>query len=167
MSTAVIFSAFLLFAASSFAQPQRGMRKGDRHAQRSPERIVRVLEAKQDELKITDEQLEKAKNLVCSFEESATKTRNANNLQHLELKKLLQEKRDYGKIEAVLSDVSANRNKMFIEMLKLKEEINDILTPEQRDALKEMWQEKWEDYRPFWGRDRMERFRQMRENREN
>jgi Spy/CpxP family protein refolding chaperone len=64
--------------------------------------------------------------------------KNENNLLHLELRKLMQDREnlDYDKIRAVLSKSSAAREEMFIERLKLKDEISNILTPEQREALK-------------------------------
>jgi Spy/CpxP family protein refolding chaperone len=68
---------------------------------------------------------------------------NENRLHQLELQKLMQEREnlDYDKIEAILSKTSDIRNQMFIERLKLRDEIGKILTPEQKDALKAMEKE--------------------------
>ena len=105
---------------------------------RSQNRILGVLKANQDELNITDEQMEHVQNLVFSFQEKSLKMQNENSLSRLELQKLMQDREnlDYDKIEAILSKTSAARNEMFIERLKLQEEINNVLTPEQREALK-------------------------------
>jgi len=59
-------------------------------------------------------------------------------LNRLELQKLMQDREnlDYGKIGTILAKTSDARNEMFIEGLKLKEAINNVLTPEQQEALK-------------------------------
>lgn len=134
----VIFSFLVLSAASSFAQPQQRMPRAKRTFDRSQNRILGVLKANQEELNITDEQIEQVQNLVFSFKEKTIKRTSENSLSRLELQKLMQDREnlDYGKIEAILSKTSAARNDMFIEGLKLKEEINNVLTPEQQEALK-------------------------------
>jgi Spy/CpxP family protein refolding chaperone len=168
LTTAVIISAVFLFTASSFAQPFQMEKRGHGFMKQSPGRIVRVLEAKQDELKITDKQLDQIKNLVFSFEEHAVKMGNANNLKHLELKKLLQDREnlDYKKIKVVLSELSDSKQEMFITRLQLREEIQSILSPEQREALKEMWKERPEGRRSFMRGERQGRFPRMREKRD-
>jgi Spy/CpxP family protein refolding chaperone len=141
VTLSVIFSFLILFATSSFAQPQqRMMRRGKNFANRSPARILSVLKAKQKELKITDSQLERIKNLAFSFEEKMIKMRSNSSLQRLELKKLFQDREnlDYDKIKEALSKASSSRHDMVIERLQLREEIGKILTPEQREALKAM-----------------------------
>jgi Spy/CpxP family protein refolding chaperone len=71
----------------------------------------------------------KEKAIMMNAEQSKTR---------LELQKLMQDRDnlDYGKIQAILSRTSAVRNEMFIDGLKLREEISNVLTPEQREALK-------------------------------
>ncbi|UCC38964.1 MAG: Spy/CpxP family protein refolding chaperone [Candidatus Aminicenantes bacterium] len=141
ITLSVIFSFLILFAASSFAQPQhRMMRRGKNFANRAPARILSVLKAKKKELKITDSQIEKIKSLTFSFEEKMIKMRSNCSLQRLEIKKLFQDREnlDYDKIKAALSKASSGRHDMVIERLKLREEIGKILTPEQREAIKSM-----------------------------
>lgn len=134
----IVILTVVVFAASSLAQPDRRMRRGKEFAMRSPVRILWILEAKKDELKVTDSQIEKIQSLDFSFEEKMIQMRNQVSLERLNLRKLMQEKEnlDYVKIKAVLSKMSGYENEMFIERLKLREEIQKILTPEQREAVK-------------------------------
>lgn len=134
----VVFSFLVLSVASSFAQPQQRMPRAKRTFDRSQNRILAVLKANQEELNITDEQIEQVQNLVFSFKKKTIKRTSENSLSRLELQKLMQDREnlDYDKIKAVLSETSAARNEMFIERLKLREEISNVLTPEQREALK-------------------------------
>lgn len=134
----VIFSFLVLSVASTFAQPQQRMPRAKRTFDRSQNRILAVLKANQDELNITDEQIEQIQNLVFSFKEKTIKRTSENSLSRLELQKLMQDREnmDYDKIKTILSKTSDARNEMFIEGLELREEINNFLTPEQREALK-------------------------------
>ncbi len=134
----VIFSFLVLSVASSFAQPQQRMTRAKRTFDRSQNRILAVLKMNQDELNITDEQIEQVQNLVFTFKEKTIKRTSENSLNRVELQKLMQDREnlDYDKIKAILSKTSAARNEMFIEGLKLREEINNVLTPEQREAFK-------------------------------
>jgi Spy/CpxP family protein refolding chaperone len=138
LTSALIISFLVLSVASSFAQPQQRMPRAKRTFDRPQNRILGVLKVSQEELNITDEQMEHVQNLVFSFQEKSLKMQNENSLSRLELQKLMQDREnlDYDKIEAILSKTSAARNEMFIEGLKLQEEINNVLTPEQREALK-------------------------------
>ena len=164
----VIISVAVLFTASSLAQPFQDMRRGhrgQRMMRRAPGRILMVLKANQKELNITDDQIEKIKNLMDSSEEKMVEMQNANNLIQLELKKLLQDREnlDYDKIKATLSKASSNRHDMFIQRLKVREEINNILTPEQRDALKEMGKDRIRGRGSFPRGERFQRFQRFRE----
>ena len=134
----VIFSFLVLSVASGFAQPQQRMTRAKRMFDRSQNRILAVLKMNQDELDITDEQIEQVQNLVFTFKEKTIKRTSESSLNRVELQKLMQnrENLDYNKIKAILSKTSAARNEMFIEELKLREEINNVLTPEQREAFK-------------------------------
>jgi Spy/CpxP family protein refolding chaperone len=139
--TVFVFSSLsVLFAASSFAQPAQRMMRKNRSFDRAPNRILHFLKANQEELGITDSQMEQTQNLVFSHEEKMLKMRNDLDMQHLELQKLMQDRDnlDYEKIRGALSTTSEARTEMFIERLKQRDEINKILTPEQRDALKAM-----------------------------
>jgi Spy/CpxP family protein refolding chaperone len=163
---AVGFSVLVLFVASDFAQPQRGMMRVKRNFDRSPHRILAVLKANQEELNITDEQIEQIQNLIFSYQEKAIQMKNESALQRLELQKLMQDREnlDYEKIKAVLSKSSAARQEMFIQRLKQREEITKILTPEQHEALKALTQDRMrERIRPLRSmRDRMQRFPRQR-----
>jgi len=134
----VIFSFLVLSVASSFAQSQQRMPRAKRTFDRSQNRILGVLKMNQEELIITDEQIEQVQNLVFSFKEKKIKRASESSMNRLELQKLMQDREnlDYDKIKAILSKASAMRNEMFIEGLKLREEIGNVLTPEQREALK-------------------------------
>jgi Spy/CpxP family protein refolding chaperone len=134
----IVFSFFVLSVANGFAQPQQRLPREKRPFVRSQNRILIVLKANQEELNISDEQIEQIQHLVFSFKEKSLKKRNAASLDRLELQKLMQDKEnlDYGKIEAILAKTSAAKNEMVIEGLKLREEIGNVLTPEQQEALK-------------------------------
>lgn len=164
MTSCVVFSVMILFAAGAFAQLQGKMMRGKGMIHKSPSRILHVLKANQKELNITDSQLEKIKNLVFSFEEKMIQMKSDGSLQRLELRKLLEdrENQNYEKIRATLSKASNIRNDMFIERLKLRDEIGNILTPEQRDALKAMQKDRLKERRPFQRGDRFQRFPQFR-----
>jgi Spy/CpxP family protein refolding chaperone len=83
-------------------------------------------------------------------------------MQHLELQKLMQDRDnlDYEKIRGALSTTSEARTEMFIERLKQRDEINKILTPEQRNAIKAMMKDNFgTGFRPMMEsmRDREQR----------
>lgn len=133
--------ALLFFTADILAQPQMGMRQGQRgraFRQARSGGILAVLKARQEELNITDEQLEEIQGLILAQEESRIKHQNELNIQQLELKKAMadQENRDYAKIKTELNKLSDIRNDMFVENLKSREAINNVLTPEQQKALR-------------------------------
>jgi Spy/CpxP family protein refolding chaperone len=156
MRFAIAASTLLLFAVGSFAQSIPMVKRARAFARPSPTRILLLLKAKKEELKITDSQLEKIQSLVFSFEEKKVKMRSENSIQRLKLRQLLQDKEnlDYEKIEAILSKMSGTRQDMFVEGLKLRDEIQNVLTAEQREALKESIKK-----RRFFPRD--ERIRQL------
>lgn len=164
MTFFVIFSVLILFIASSFAQPFRGMSRGEGLMKRSPARILFVLKAKQKELKITDSQLDKIKNIVFSFEEKMIQMRSKSSLQRLEMRRLLQDREnlDYEKIRAALSKSSNSRHDIFIERLKLRNEIQNILTPEQREAMSSIREDRLRGRQFFQRGDRLQRFPRLR-----
>ena len=151
----VVILTVAAFAASSLAQPPRFMRRDGKFWERSPARILWFLEAKKDELKITDNQIEKIQNLDFSFEEKMIQMRNQISLERLNLRKLMQEKEnlDYEKIKAVLSKTSSTKDEMFIERLKLRRDILGILTPEQQEAVNNAIKERLHERRIFRGRE--------------
>lgn len=163
MKFSIIFFIVILFAANIFAQPQRKMMRGKGLMKRSPARMLRILETKQKELNITDDQLEKIRNSSFSLEEKMIQMRSNSSLQRLDMRKLLQDKKnlDYERIRTVLSKASKFRQDIFIERLKTRKEIENILTPEQREAIKAMRKERLRGKRErglSQRRDRSQRF---------
>jgi Spy/CpxP family protein refolding chaperone len=134
----VIFSFLVLSVAGGFAQPQQRITRAKRTFDRSQNRILSVLKRNQEELGITDDQIAEIQDLVFSHKEKTIEMRGKQDLARLDLQKLMQNRDnlDYGRIEAILAKTSSMRNDMFIEGLKLREEINNVLTPEQQEALK-------------------------------
>lgn len=134
----LIFSFLALSAVVVFAQPPQRMARGKGLLDRPQFRILGVLKANQEDLEITDEQIEQVQDLVFSFREKSLKMQNESGLNRLELQKLMLDRKntDYDKIKSILAKTSTARNEMFIDGLKLREEISNVLTPEQREALK-------------------------------
>ena len=137
----LLTAVFVIMAVSMAlaAQPFMGERMGGHRMMKpSPTKIYMMLKAKQKVFNITDKQLEQIKTKVFALEEKIIPIESKNRLHRLELKKLLMnEKKDYGKISALLSKISNNHHSIFIEGLKTKDAIDSILTPQQRDAIKE------------------------------
>lgn len=157
-----IFAIIGLFACDGFAQPLRGRRGVRDRAHQSPLRILRILKANQDELKITDEQLKAIRDLTYAFEKRMIDARSEADKQRLELRKLMQDREnlDYEQLKMALSKASDHRHDMLIDGLKLKDEIGKILTPEQKEALKTIRQESYEGRRDSFRRGgRMDRIR--------
>jgi Spy/CpxP family protein refolding chaperone len=159
----VIFSVLVFCVASSYAQPRQRILRSNRMLDRSPARILVVLKANQEKLGITNEQIKNIEDLGFAFREKMVKMKNDNNLLRLEMQKLMQDKdsRDYEKIKAVLSRTADNRHEIFIEKLKLKENIQNILTEEQKEVLKAMAKDRIKKRMPRV-RDRMQRFPRLR-----
>ncbi len=147
----LIFLLVILFSASTIAQPFRGIWAREGFKMHSPVRILYLLKANQKELNISDEQLKKIKELVYSCEEKMIQMKNENSAQRLQLRKLIEdnEELDYPKIKEVLSKISVNMEDIFIQRLKLKEEIEKILTPQQREALRSKILDKLKERAPF------------------
>jgi Spy/CpxP family protein refolding chaperone len=158
-----IFAIVGLFAVDSFAQSFQGRRGSRDRMHQSPSRILRMLKANQEELMITDDQLKAIEDLTYSFEEKRIEARSEANKNQLELRKLMQDRGnlDYAKLKEALSKASEHRHDMVIDGLKLRDEIDKVLTPEQKEALKSMRQERFKDRRDARGRGagrgRMER----------
>jgi Spy/CpxP family protein refolding chaperone len=144
-----IFAVIVLFAVDGFSQPFQGRRGNRDRMNQSPSRILRVLKINQEELKITDDQLKAIEDLAYSFEEKMIDARSEGSKQRLELRKLMQDRGnlDYAKLKEMLFRASENRQDMMIDGLKLKDEIVNVLTPEQSEALKSMRQERFKDRR--------------------
>ncbi len=107
--------------------------------------LLMVLKARQEELNITNEQLDKIKDLTLKMEEKRVEQQNALNSRRLEQKKLMMDREnlDYGQLKALLLKNSESKLDLMIDRMQLRDEIEAVLTPEQKETLKEM------------GRDRM------------
>ena len=155
INLSIVFSLLILLSASAFAQRQRIMR-WPWMMEGTCTGILRFLKANQQELKIEDSQLAKIQDIVFSFEKKMIQMRNEASLQRLELQKLLQEREnlDYEKIKAVLSKASNIRQELFLEKIKMRDQIEKMLTPEQKDALKAMLLDRQEERSQFLRRRR-------------
>ena len=156
-----------LTASSVAAQARFGQRRGPAFMRGGQGGILFVLKAKQTELSITDEQLDKIKELMLVQEEKALKYRNAQGELGLELRKVMMDREDldYEKLKQVLSRQSDIRNDMFIENLKGRDAIKSVLTPEQQQALKALRSDRPHEGRRFMrdqDRDTNPRFNQFR-----
>jgi len=147
--------AFLvLLTAGSFAQPRTQVMRS-RHFQRHvPALMLKMVKANQEELKITDEQLDKVQAVMDNFHAKMIQARSQNELQRLELQKLFRrdQKKDYDKIKAQMAKLSDMRHEMIIEGMKHKEEIMNVFTQEQQDAIKAMVKDRIGKRRPFFQR---------------
>lgn len=165
MRILIVFSVVSLLTLGSFAQPRQIMKRGRGFAnmpqatKRSPVRIIRFLKAKKEELKVTDDQLKEIEDLIFSFEEEMIEVSKVNSLQRLELKKLMKDRDnlDYDKIRAELAKESESKHDMFIKRLELRDQIQNILTPDQKEKLKALRQEGPRGKRQFLGGDRQQR----------
>jgi Spy/CpxP family protein refolding chaperone len=141
-------SIIIVFSMALAAQPFMGKRMGGHRMMKhspSPTKIYKMLKAKQKDFNITDKQLEQIKSKVFALEEKIIPIESKNRLHRLELKKLLMnEKKDYGKISDLLSKMSDSRQTIMIERMKTRDAVRSILTPEQRDAIKEARQDRFE-----------------------
>jgi Spy/CpxP family protein refolding chaperone len=140
-------SIMMVFSMALAAQPFMGERMEHGPMMKpSLTKIYMMLKAKQKDFNITDNQLEQIKTKVFALEEKIIPIESKNKLYHLELRKLMMnEKKDYEKISAVLSKISDNRHAIMIEGMKTKDAIDSILTPEQRSAIKEAMQKRFRD----------------------
>ena len=152
MKTIGILSMVALMSAAAFAQPQGQMNRGNRFnrphkamesrgqramGSRSPMGILGILKARKAELKITDEQIGKIEGLLTAFQKKQIQVRSEADLSKLELGKLLRDKdsRDYAKIKALMAKASALRQDRVIEGMKLRDQVMNILTPAQKEAI--------------------------------
>ncbi len=131
----VLIVGFSLTASSVLAQARIDQRRGPGRGGQGG--ILMVLKAKQAELNLTDEQLEKITDLILAQEEKTLKHRNAQGELGLELRKVMldRENMDYNRLKQILSQRSDTRENMFIERLKNRDAIAAVLTPEQQEAL--------------------------------
>ncbi|MFC2158890.1 Spy/CpxP family protein refolding chaperone [Acidobacteriota bacterium] len=144
LKIASIISVILIFTVTLVAQQQghmRGRQQFNRQQfakQHQSIGILRVLKVHQEELKVTDEQLNQIKDMMESHQKEMIKAKSEGQLQALELRKFLQDRdnRDYGKIKEALAKASAFRNNQVIDRMQFQEKLFNVLTPEQKDAFK-------------------------------
>jgi len=148
----IIVMLFVLSAvtyAQRFHRPQIGTKMFfSKMRMHSPMLIFRVLKNKKTELGITDEQLKKIENIAYTYEENILNMRTKQNQMRLDLRKQLDnEKINYETLRSILSDLSKVRNDMFIERLKAKDTIENILTDEQLEKIKIWRYDRTRDWR--------------------
>jgi Spy/CpxP family protein refolding chaperone len=136
----ILFLGFFLFAAGVSASPQMNRRSGRYLMRSNTERLLDVLKARQDEFKITDEQIKKIEELTFHMEDKALKLRSDIASTQLELRRQMRDvdNRDYEKIKSLMVKSAELRADMFKNRMTLRDDIRNILTPEQRAAIKEM-----------------------------
>jgi len=140
-TTIIILSmGFFLFAAGLSASPQMTRLKNRDFMRPDPEKLLDVLKARQDEFKITDEQMKKIEELTFQMEDKELKLKSDIASTQLELKRTIRDRgnRDYEKIKSLLVKSAELRADMVINRMTLRDDIRNILTPEQLAALKEM-----------------------------
>jgi len=88
---------------------------------------------------------------ILKLEEKRVKRQNALNTQRLEHKKLMMDREnlDYDQLKALLLKDSENKLDLMIESMQLRDEIEAVLTPEQKAALKEMGRDRMGQSRSF------------------
>ena len=156
--------AFLvLLTAGSFAQPRTQMMRSRHFMRHTPMLMLKMLKANQEKLNIADEQLDKVQALMDNFHEKMIKSRSQNELQRMELQKLFRtdQKKDYDKIKAQMAKLSDMRHDMIIERMKHREEVMNVFTQEQQDAIKAMFKDRIGKRRPFFQRQGMRPFQRQ------
>ncbi|MBN1271974.1 MAG: Spy/CpxP family protein refolding chaperone [Candidatus Aminicenantes bacterium] len=140
--------------AEGFAQPFRGRIDRRPMSNRDVGGFLWILRQNQEELNITDEQMNKIKGLMDEFEKSMLKMRQTNQTLQLELRQLIREEnRDYALLRKTMEKISSGRHDMVIAGMKLRDEMINILTPEQKEKLKEMRQDRMLGSRGMFRRD--------------
>jgi Spy/CpxP family protein refolding chaperone len=140
LTLTVLIIGILGLTSVAEAQRRMGQQRGRSFTRPQSGGILRILKARQQELNITDEQLTQIEDLTLKLEEQRVENQNAMNTQRLELKKLMidRENRDYNKIKSLLAAGSEGRADMMVSQMRLRDQIDNILTPEQKEALKTM-----------------------------
>ena len=157
MKTILILTIGISLTASGVqAQAGFSQRRGLALQRGDQAGMLMILKVKQEELKVTDEQLNRIKDLMITQQEKALEHRSTQDKLRLELRKTMMDREnlDYNQIKQVLSKMSDSRNDMFIERLKDRAALQSVLTPEQREALKSLRTERLKNRRGF-SRDRL------------
>jgi Spy/CpxP family protein refolding chaperone len=148
----LVITSFVL-ASAQMGQQGRGFRAETPFQGRMQQRefarhrsvgLLRVLETRQEELNISDSQIEKIRGLTLKLEEKRVEQQNMANTMRLEMRKLMSDRDnvDYDQLRALLLKDSANKVDMKIDSMQLSAEIQAVLTPEQKEALKSLTQER-------------------------
>jgi Spy/CpxP family protein refolding chaperone len=140
----ILISALLVFTVSLTAQPRMGRRQGRQFTRPRSGGLLMVLKAKQQELNVTDDQLARITDLQEKLEKQSVEHRNAMNTQRLELRQGMRDKEniDFEELKAQLSKNAQARIDFQITKMKLQAEIANVLTDEQKAALKTMRQDR-------------------------
>jgi len=133
----IVISTIVFLSVVLYSQSFLGGEKGPRMMNPSPFHMFMMLKAKQMEINISDNQMSKIKNKVFALEDKIVPLKNQENLNRLEMKKLMmvEQKKDYNKLKAVMTKMSEIRNTIFIETLKTMDDIKAVLTPQQQKEL--------------------------------
>jgi Spy/CpxP family protein refolding chaperone len=138
-----MIAALLVFAVSLTAQPRMGRRQTRQFTRPRSGGLLMVLKARQQELNVTDEQLARIKDVQEKLEKQSVEHRNAMNTQRLELRQGIRDKEniDFDELKAQLSKNAQARIDFQITRMKARAAIADILTDEQKAALKTLRQD--------------------------
>ena len=122
------------------------------------------LKAHQEELGISGDQLAQVEELTFQMEEIRIQQQNLAAEHRLELKKLMmEESKDYTRIESLMNQTAESRNRAIVEGMKISDQIESVFTPDQLDALKKAAREEMAQRRPLLRErinDRLSRFRE-------
>lgn len=154
----LVVALFSLTTVSLFSQPR--MRAGKALFAQLGMNLVRVLRAKQKELNITDEQLQKIDDLVVTYEKKIIDLRSELSKHRLEMRQLFQnqDEVDLNQLQKALEVASQLKNEMVLQRFQLRQEINSVLTEEQRAALKDMINKFRQERRAKFFRNRQNRW---------
>ncbi len=134
----LVFAGVLSLSVVAISQsPKMGQRPRD-FTRSEQGRLLGILDARKEELKITDKQLAKIKDLQMMLGEKRVEHQNNANTQRLELKKWQTntDKRDYDTLRTLLNKRAQARTDMLISQIQMREQVFNVLTEEQREALK-------------------------------
>jgi len=133
-----IFGMTALLAIPGFAQVGSRMQGRNMRAPRMQNGMMVMLKARQSELKLTDKQLASIQGLVDAHRKAEVDMQREAALQRLEIQKLSRDRvdMDLDLYRKSLEKASALRISGQLARLRLHQDINKVLTVEQRDVLK-------------------------------
>jgi len=141
----LVFTVIILFglASLSLGAPQPVRRNFRARMVQPGWGLLKMLEARQQELGVTNDQLQKIQNLVNAYEEKMIDLKSQMSKYRLEMRNLfwVRENVNLNQLRKALDEAAKFRQEMIIQRIQLRQEINSILTPDQRNALQKMWQE--------------------------